>query len=150
MSTPLNKRKAPLLTSFRGRFCGNRLSRWAPLHRQFNDTMEYCKMSDHFDADVFSRLPVGEDPIFEREESTDDVDTICTIETLSLHAFCPEDQPTRVRCGKSLLEFQPWRTPCDSRERVDQRKKTVMTQRSSFVKSLTHLVFAIPYCMEPE
>jgi len=41
-------------------------------------------MSEHSNADVLGRLPEGEDPVFDRDGSTDDVDTVCTTETLSL------------------------------------------------------------------
>jgi len=52
--------------------------------RQLNYTIEYRKTSEHSNADVLSRLPVGEDPNFVKDENTDDVDTVCIIETLSL------------------------------------------------------------------
>ena len=58
----------------------NRLSRWALFLRQFNYTIDYHKTSEHSNADVLSRLPVGEDPVFDRDENTDDTDTVCTIE----------------------------------------------------------------------
>jgi len=70
----------------------NRLSQWALFLRQFN-TIEYCKTSEHSNADVLIRLPVGEDPVFDRDESTDDVDTICTTEALSLQVE-PTDSGT--------------------------------------------------------
>jgi len=62
----------------------NRLSRWALFPRQFNYTMEYCKTSEHSNSDVLSRLHVGEDPNFDKDENTDDVGTVCIIETLKI------------------------------------------------------------------
>jgi len=50
-------------------------------------------MSEHSNADVLSRLPAGEDPVFDRDENTDDVDTVCIIETLSLQVR-PTDSDT--------------------------------------------------------
>jgi len=68
----------------------------------------------------------------------------------SQHWVCKWNQPTRVLCGKSLFEIQRWRWSCDSREKVDQRKKTAMTQQRNSAKSPTHLVFVMAvYCMEP-
>jgi len=71
----------------------NRLSRWALFLRQFNHIIEYRKTSEHSNADVLSRLPEGEDPVFDRDEITDDVDTVCTIKTLSLQVE-PTDSST--------------------------------------------------------
>jgi len=62
----------------------NRLSRWALFLRQFICTIEYRKTSEHSNADFLSRLTLGEDPIFDTDDSIDDVDTGCKIETLSL------------------------------------------------------------------
>ena len=67
------------------------------------------------------------------------------------HWVCKWNQPTRVRCGKSLLEIQLWRRSCDSRKKVGQSKKTAMTQQRNSAKPPTHLVFDMAvYCMEPE
>jgi len=71
----------------------NRLSRWALFIRQFNYTIESHKTSEHSNADGLRRLPVGEDPVFDWDESTDHVDTVCTIETLSLQVE-PTDSGT--------------------------------------------------------
>ena len=62
----------------------NRLARWALFLAQFNYTIEYRKSSEHQNADALSRLPVGEDLSFDREESEQDDDTVCAIESLSL------------------------------------------------------------------
>jgi len=54
----------------------NRLSRWGLFLRQFNYTIEYRRTSEHSNADVLSRLPVGEDLVFDQDDSTDDVDNV--------------------------------------------------------------------------
>ena len=124
----------------------NRLSRWALFLRQFICTIEYRKTSEHSNADFLSRLTLGEDPIFDTDDSIDDVDTGCKIETLSL----------LVRPVKSgTLWKEPSRAPTLTKVMRFTRegwpeKKTAMTQQRNSAKSPTHLVFVMAvYCMEP-
>nr|CAB3223623.1 uncharacterized protein K02A2.6-like [Phallusia mammillata] len=62
----------------------NRLARWALFLNQFSYDIVYRKTSEHQNTDVLSRLPVGQDPVFDGKESAHDVDTVCNIRTLSL------------------------------------------------------------------
>ena len=50
---------------------------------QYDYSIQYRKTSDHGNADVLSRLPAGEDKIFDGEEDND-TDMVCTIHILSL------------------------------------------------------------------
>ena len=61
----------------------NRLARWALMLSQYEYSVEYRKTSDHSNADALSRLPVGDDKAFDREESQSDTDTICCIKTIN-------------------------------------------------------------------
>ncbi|KAL5517830.1 hypothetical protein EMCRGX_G003454 [Ephydatia muelleri] len=45
---------------------------------------QFLKTTDHGNADALSRLPLGPDPNFDREEGDADVDTVCAIRTISL------------------------------------------------------------------
>jgi hypothetical protein len=62
----------------------NRLARWANFIHNFSYTVEYRKTGQHGNADALSRLPVGDDPKFDGEESTEDSDMVCAIKVLSL------------------------------------------------------------------
>ena len=61
----------------------NRLARWALMLNQYDYTIEYRKTNLHGNADALSRLPAGPDTKFDREEGEADVETICTIHSIS-------------------------------------------------------------------
>ena len=46
----------------------NRLAQWALMLRQYDYSIEYCKSTEHGNADALGRLPAWEDPIFDMEE----------------------------------------------------------------------------------
>ena len=61
----------------------NRLAPWALFLSQFEYDTEYRKTKDHANADVLNRLRLGGDVKFDKEESEQDVDIVCTIKLLS-------------------------------------------------------------------
>jgi transposase InsO family protein len=61
----------------------NRLARWALLLSQYDYTVEYRATKDHGNADALSRLPVGDDAIFDGEEDREDSNTVCIVEGIS-------------------------------------------------------------------
>ena len=50
---------------------------------QYNYTIKYRPTKQHGNADALSRLPAGPDLSFDGEEGDNDVDTVCTIRTIS-------------------------------------------------------------------
>ena len=62
----------------------NKACTWALTLSQYQYTIEYRKTCDRRNADALSHLSVGPDANFDEEEDDADVDTVCTIKTVSL------------------------------------------------------------------
>ena len=60
------KKKTPAMAT-------NRLTWWALMFNQYKYTTEYRKKMDHGNADALNRLPVGDDPLFDKEEGVRDL-----------------------------------------------------------------------------
>ena len=74
----------------------NRLARWALTLNQYDYSIEYRRTSEHGNADALSRLPVGEDVQFDKEQEAADISTVCTIKSLS-QQLNPTDTGILVR-----------------------------------------------------
>jgi transposase InsO family protein len=61
----------------------NRLARWSLILHQYDYEIEYRRTDKHGNADALSRLPAGEDPVFDQEEEEEDIDTVCAIKTIA-------------------------------------------------------------------
>ena len=69
---------------------------WALTLSQYDYSIEYRRTSEHGNADALSRLPVGEDVQFDKEQEAADISTVCTIKTLS-QQLNPTDAGILVR-----------------------------------------------------
>ena len=114
--------------------------------RQFNYTIEYRKTSEHSYDYVLSRLSVGEDPVFDRDESTNDVDTVCTTETHSLQVERTDSGTLRKESSRDptltkVMRFTREGWP-EKKDGDDPAEKFRKIADSVFVMAV--------YCMEPE
>ena len=86
----------------------NRLARWSLMLSQYNYTIEYRPTKQHGNADALSRLPAGPDLSFDGEEGDNDVDTVCTIRTISSQ-LQPYSIGTNWRIPLTKIQsFQRW------------------------------------------
>ena len=79
---------------------------------QFEYDIEYWKMKDHADA-ALSRLPLGGDVKFDKEESEQDVDIVCTIKLLSRQVMVSDLQMLCKETAKGLVLSQVIRFVCE-------------------------------------
>ena len=97
----------------------NRLARWALFLGQFQYTLEFRKTNHHQNINALSRLPSGEDLIFDEEKESD---VLCAIETLSLQ-IQPTDSllvkkessqnPVLAKVMRFTREGWPSNVPCN-------------------------------------
>jgi hypothetical protein len=84
----------------------NRLARWALLLSQYDYNVEYRPTNKHGNADALSRLPMGPDDDFDREESVEDTNTICTVKTISCQLDPADANLIRKETGKDPVLAQ--------------------------------------------
>ena len=84
----------------------NRLARWARFLSQFEYDLEYRKTKDHANADALSRLPSEGDVKFDKEESKQDVDIVCTIKLLSRQVAASDSETLRKKTAKDPVRSQ--------------------------------------------
>ena len=97
----------------------NHLARWALYLNQFDFQIECRRTADHQNPDALSHLPLGEDELFDEEESAGDVDVVCAISTLTFRWEHWIQRPCR-RKQQGMLSFLK---SCVSQEK-DGRKRT--------------------------
>ena len=73
---------------------------------QFECDIEYRKTKDHANADALSRLPSGGDVNFDKEESEQDVNIVCTIKLLSRQVSTCDSQTLRKETANDPLLSQ--------------------------------------------
>ena len=83
----------------------NRLARWALFLSHFEYDIEYLKTKYHANANALSRLPSGGDVKFDKEESEQDVDIVCTIKLLSRQVTASDSQTLRKETAKDPVLF---------------------------------------------
>ena len=84
----------------------NRLARWALFLSQFEYDIEYRKTKDHANADALSQLPSGGDVKFDKEESEQDVDIVCTCNSSLCNQFWKTEAAETGVYSRILRVFQ--------------------------------------------
>ena len=99
----------------------NRLARWALYLNQFDFQIEYQKAADHQNADALSRLPLGEDELFDEEESAGEDDVVCAISILTfqmgLGSSGPAEGNSKECCHSSGHAFHKRRMAAKEQQR---------------------------------
>ena len=103
----------------------NCLAQWVLFLEEFQYTIEYFRIKEHQNANVLSRLPSGQDPIFDEEEKSEAAyaDILCAIEALSLQINRTDPAIVKTETSKDLglvrvMRFicKGWPLPLDSNQ----------------------------------